>query len=160
MVLTTHARRDQTRSNGLRCDRAGAAWAKPEDRAVPADLQRVQTVFLAAVRHPDSAGRRAVLDRECAGDAELRMKVEALLLAYDERDTHPGNDPAPPSEIKPAETVIASAAPRITEHLGGHIGPYKLLQKLGDGGMGTVYMAEQEVPEATSTRWAWCCTSC
>jgi serine/threonine protein kinase len=161
---------------------------------MPADLQRVQSVFLAAVRHPDNAGRQVVLERECAGDGELRQQVESLLLAYDERDTHTGEGPAPSALMRPAETVFASTAPPITEgaewddtdsgggsiggsascsvteagerggtaprgrpavgsaalpiteRVGGHIGPYKLLQKLGDGGMGTVYMAEQEAP--------------
>jgi serine/threonine protein kinase len=127
-------------------NKTGAACAKPEDRAMAADAQRVQAVFLSAMRHPDSAGRRVVLERECAGDPDLRLTVEALLRAYEERDTHPGEDPAPPSELKPAETLIGSAPPSITEPLGARIGAYKLLQKLGDGGMGTVYLAEQEVP--------------
>lgn len=113
---------------------------------MPADLHRVQTVFLAALRHPDSAGRRVVLDGECAGDAELRLEVEALLKAYDEQGTHPGEGPTDPGGTAPAETAFGSAAPPIMERSGSSIGPYKLLQKLGDGGMGSVYMAEQETP--------------
>jgi serine/threonine protein kinase/tetratricopeptide (TPR) repeat protein len=111
-----------------------------------ADLQRVQTVFLAALEHPDAAGRRVLLERECAGDADLRLEVESLLREYDERDTLPGEGSHPPSETRVVETIVGAVALPIPERLGGRIGPYKLLEKLGDGGMGTVYMAEQEAP--------------
>ncbi len=111
-----------------------------------ADSKRVQTVFLAAVGRGDAAGRQTVLERECAGDAELRLAVEALLRAHDAPDTLLVHGPAPPVGTKPAETAIGSVPPPITERSGSRIGPYKLLQKLGDGGMGAVYMAEQETP--------------
>ncbi|MGO9468406.1 MAG: tetratricopeptide repeat protein [Isosphaeraceae bacterium] len=111
-----------------------------------ADLKRIQTAFLTAVGHGDAEGRQIVLERECAGDADLRLTVEALLRAHDEPDTLLVHGPAPPGGARPAETAIGSAPPAITERAGSRIGPYKLLQKLGDGGMGTVYMAEQETP--------------
>ena len=51
---------------------------------MPLDPKRVQAVFLSAVECQEPAARAAVLDRECAGDAELRERVEALLFARDE----------------------------------------------------------------------------
>ena len=111
-----------------------------------ADSKRVQTVFLAAVGHGDAAGRQSILERECAGDAELRVAVETLLLAHDAPDTLLVHGPGLAVGTKPAETAIGSVPPPITERSGSRIGPYKLLQKLGDGGMGTVYMAEEETP--------------
>jgi hypothetical protein len=53
---------------------------------MPPDPKRVQAVFLAAVEYPDPADRAAVLGAECAGDAELRRRVEDLLCAHDRFD--------------------------------------------------------------------------
>ena len=50
---------------------------------MPVDAQRVQDVFLLAVEAADAASRAALLDRACGDDAELRQRVEALLLAHD-----------------------------------------------------------------------------
>ncbi len=113
---------------------------------MPVRLVSVQTVFLAAVERPNAAERQVVLERECAGDVELRLTVEAMLQAHDESDTLLGDGPPSPAGTTPAETVIGPTLPVPPERFGGRIGPYKLLQKLGDGGMGTVYMAEQELP--------------
>ena len=54
---------------------------------MPLDPNRVQAVFLSAVECDDPAARAALLDRECATDAELRQRVEALLEAYDRPDS-------------------------------------------------------------------------
>ena len=64
-----------------------------------ADAKRVQAVFLAAAAAADPAHRAAILDRECAADAELRQRVEALLRAHDE----PAGDS---SEAIPDGTVV------------------------------------------------------
>jgi tetratricopeptide (TPR) repeat protein len=52
---------------------------------MPLDPQRIQSVFLSAVECHEPAARAAVLDRACSGDAELQLRVEALLLAHDQR---------------------------------------------------------------------------
>ncbi len=54
--------------------------------------------------------------------------------------------PAQPREPAPGVTDKTAAPLLIAEVAGNHIGPYKLLQKIGEGGMGAVYMAEQETP--------------
>jgi hypothetical protein len=106
---------------------------------MPPDPKRVQAVFLAAVEQPDPAGRAAVLDRECSDDPELRGRVEALIRAHD----LPDRTSPPHREPDWRVTVDRPSPPAITEGPGSRIGPYQLLQKIGEGGMGAVYMAEQ-----------------
>src|SRR5580698_4278499 len=99
---------------------------------MPGDPNRVQAVFLLAVEATDAAGRAQVLERECDADAELRQRVEALLAAHDASGGF--LDRPPPS---PLSTV--DDEPRLSEGPGGRIGPYKLLQQIGQGGMGVVF---------------------
>src|SRR5262249_10693136 len=112
------------------------------------DPKRVQAVFLAAAELPAS-DRVAILNRECGSDVELRRRVEALLQANDQpgrfldRPLDPGlTGGAPPGGD--VATAPKSAPP--AEGPGTHMGPYKLLQQIGEGGMGIVYMAEQDEP--------------
>jgi serine/threonine protein kinase len=123
-----------------------------------------RTLFLAALERSDPAERAKFLDEACGDDLELRRRVEKLL----EDDEEAGHFLEPPSALveavrgavedaaKPTEGpgatapyVTQSDPPQsrpLTEGPGTWIGPYKLLQKIGEGGMGVVYMAEQETP--------------
>lgn len=96
----------------------------------------VEQLFNAALELPTAAERRAYLDGACAGDAELRSRVEQLLRAHDTAGSFldkPALDPGP--------TVLAGG-----ETTGAVIGRYKILQLIGEGGFGSVYMAEQLEP--------------
>ncbi len=99
------------------------------------DFQREQAVFLAAVEAAGPAERNAVLDRQCGNDADLRKRVEALLAAHDAEGS------LPPVGAAVAET-------RALETPAGAMiaGRYKLLEEIGAGGMGVVWMAEQRSP--------------
>jgi serine/threonine protein kinase len=102
---------------------------------MPADPQQVKSLFLAAAQKP--AGERAAfLDAACGQDAELRARVERLLQAHDQGGSLL-DQPAPATVDLP--TPLAEVG-------GARIGPYKLLQQIGEGGMGTVWMAEQTEP--------------
>jgi WD40 repeat protein/serine/threonine protein kinase len=94
-------------------------------------------IFKAAVKLAPER-RAAYLDQSCGADPELRREVESLLRAHDASGSFLQDPPA-----RPQATVDD---PPILEGPGTVIGPYKLLQQIGEGGMGVVYMAEQQEP--------------
>src|SRR6266478_3304399 len=94
-------------------------------------------VFTEALRLPLEE-RDRYLSEACKGDGELRRRVEALLQAYEQAGNFLGRPAA--ERPKAAQVVPAGEKP------GDHIGHYKLLQQIGEGGCGIVYMAEQEEP--------------
>jgi serine/threonine protein kinase/tetratricopeptide (TPR) repeat protein len=97
-----------------------------------------EEIFLEALARNEAGERAAFLDLACAGKPALRASVEALLRAnvgatgFLER-------PAP----APAATV---GEPAVAERPGTIIGPYKLMEQIGEGGMGLVFVAEQQHP--------------
>jgi tetratricopeptide (TPR) repeat protein/DNA-binding beta-propeller fold protein YncE len=103
---------------------------------VPLDADRARSV-LAAVQAVGPAERAAVLERECGADAALRRQVEALLNEREHRA-------ADPEVIIPAGATVGE--PPSTEGPRGRVGRYKLLQQIGEGGMGVVFLAEQTGP--------------
>src|SRR6266849_8089122 len=87
-----------------------------------------------------SAGERsAYLERACGADEQLRRRVERLLKAHDQA----GDFLERPA---PGVAPEAGAEASVGERPGDRIGRYKLLQQIGEGGWGVVYMAEQEEP--------------
>ena len=104
------------------------------------DWERIKQVLAEAAARNSPAERAAYLDGACRGDERLRAEVEKLLLAHDQAGAFLENPVAPPQH-----STIVLPAP-LTEKPGDRIGRYKLLQQIGEGGCGVVYMAEQEEP--------------
>jgi WD40 repeat protein/serine/threonine protein kinase/tetratricopeptide (TPR) repeat protein len=98
-----------------------------------------QSIFLEALEQNDPETRRAFLDQACAGDVALRNRVERLLAR------HVQVDAVLDAPLVPNGGATITYKP-VTEGPGSVIGPYKLLQQIGEGGFGVVYMAEQERP--------------
>ena len=98
---------------------------------------QARAIFIDAVENVSPERWREYLDEACGDDAALRDKVQRLLDAHGAIGSFMD---------KPAAAPVATVDQPITEKLGTQIGPYKLLQQLGEGGMGVVYMAEQKEP--------------
>ncbi|HTU89259.1 MAG TPA: serine/threonine-protein kinase [Gemmataceae bacterium] len=100
--------------------------------------------------------RQAYLDRACENNPELRQRIEVLLLAYEalvRTDKEDSSCPDLPADTLDTHDVDsgrraepAAPPPTLVEDGGRSLGPYKLLQQIGEGGMGVVFMAEQQEP--------------
>ena len=96
-----------------------------------------EEIFHVARKITDPETQAKYLDQICAGDQPLRERVEALLKVHEQ----------PEGFLAPeAEPGATADQPSIAEMPGHEIGRYKLLQKIGEGGFGVVYMAEQQRP--------------
>jgi serine/threonine protein kinase/tetratricopeptide (TPR) repeat protein len=116
---------------------------------MPAEFKRVKEIFLLALEQVDPHQREAYLRQACGGDPDLRRQVEVLLQRRGEVDSNFLEQPAfegeAPQVPHPAQTDVTECLPP-QEAAGTRLGPYKLLQSIGQGGMGAVWMAQQQEP--------------
>src|SRR5688572_10156380 len=100
---------------------------------------QLESIFFAALAKHSPADRAAFLEEACAADDELRDRVEKMLAAQSDV----GSFLEQPAL---ADDATACRQLPIAEQPGTSLGPYKLLQQIGEGGMGVVFMAEQSEP--------------
>ena len=106
----------------------------------PPPKKSAEALFAAILDLPSAEDRDRALAEGCSGDDALAAEVRALLAAHEAAgDFMKATTPLPPE-------VQAELARLKPEEAGERIGPYKLLQQIGEGGFGTVWMAEQEQP--------------
>jgi serine/threonine protein kinase len=108
---------------------------------------KANDVFLQALDLRSPRERSAYLDEACGANAELRAEVELLLSASERAGSfleEPATSAPPIGELS-SDNQPTSDPPPI-EGPGTRVGAYKLLQQIGEGGMGIVYMAEQLEP--------------
>ena len=125
-----------------------------------------RSIFMEALAQETPEQRSAYLEEACGGDRALRQRVEALLASDEQAGSFLGKPvlerlaeklgtperpqetqgEAPAAEDGSAPSNDEVNRPGPIEGLGSRIGPYKLLQEIGEGGMGAVYLAEQSQP--------------
>jgi serine/threonine protein kinase/tetratricopeptide (TPR) repeat protein len=96
-----------------------------------------QNIFNEALGKPPGAQRAAFLDEACGADASLRARVDRLIAAYEKAGSFLESPPT---------SALAETSAALVEKPGMHVGAYKLLEQIGEGGMGVVFMAEQQRP--------------
>src|ERR1035437_10197204 len=108
---------------------------------------RVEAAFSQAVEQPSLEAREEVLQKFCGEDEAALVRLRELLRAYDGAEEFLEQAPVVDRAASQEDPEVAAEFARLKpEEAGDRIGPYKLLEQIGEGGFGVVWVAEQERP--------------
>jgi hypothetical protein len=109
-------------------------------------MSQAEEIFASALEISDETEREAMLQRVCAGSLQLRTHINQLLAVHSQAEQFFSNCMTSVSVLTNSSPAAQRLAEGTDHAVGLRIGHYKLLQKIGEGGCGGVYMADQEKP--------------
>ena len=117
---------------------------------MPSESPSLDTIFCAAIAIASAADRAAYIAQACGSDPELRGQVEKLVQAHFQAGSfleQPAAEAGATSDdVSPGRWINPADLPPPSEGPGSRIGPYKLMEQIGEGGMGLVFVADQQQP--------------